>query len=185
MEPEMYFDFSPQQHTKALLTSADATHATFVVDYVLTFDAYLQALNSTLGRSFSQVGTCTRYLRLLLTVLISISSTADCAQLAVLPHAYFDYDYDDPHPKKTVYVFKRQHLKMHVEIPPGTQRVTASAADATAGITNGDEAADSGSDQTPTPQPSTSTGTARSHAHAPFNNFVAAGATPPPLFPLL
>jgi hypothetical protein len=77
MEPEMYFDFSPQQHTKELLASADATNATFVVDYVLTFDAYLQALNSTLGRSFSQVGTCTRYLRLLLTVLISNSSTAD------------------------------------------------------------------------------------------------------------
>jgi hypothetical protein len=55
MEPEMHFDFSPQQHTKELLASADATHATFVVDYVLTFDAYLQALNSTLGRSFSQV----------------------------------------------------------------------------------------------------------------------------------
>jgi hypothetical protein len=55
MEPELYFDFSPQQHTKELLASADATHATYVVDYVLTFDAYLQALNSILGRSFSQV----------------------------------------------------------------------------------------------------------------------------------
>lgn len=51
----MYFDHSPQWHLSHMLAQAGASNASFVVDYILTFDAYLDALNSTLGKSFAQV----------------------------------------------------------------------------------------------------------------------------------
>jgi hypothetical protein len=48
MEEGMYFDFSPAAHLRQLLQSAAAVPAPFSVDYVLTFDAYVAALNDTL-----------------------------------------------------------------------------------------------------------------------------------------
>jgi hypothetical protein len=34
--------------------------------------------------------------------------------MAELPHAYFQYDRDDPHPKRSVHIFKRQQMRMYV-----------------------------------------------------------------------
>jgi hypothetical protein len=59
MEPEMYFDHSPAHHLSVLIdrdNEPSGAVAAFTVDYVLTFDSYLPALNQTLqAHSFAQV----------------------------------------------------------------------------------------------------------------------------------
>lgn len=107
----------------------------------------------------------------------------------MLPHAYFKYDLDDPHPKQAVHVFKRQQLIMHVtyEIPPVADPIaegTAAAAEATSEANS----ADGGSD-IPSGQPTGSADSGKSHDrnkhhqhHSPFNSFVASGGTIGPLF---
>jgi hypothetical protein len=59
MEPEMYFDHSPAHHLSALIdhdNEPSSATAAFTVDYVMTFDSYLPALNDTLhAHSFAPV----------------------------------------------------------------------------------------------------------------------------------
>lgn len=135
-------------------------------------------------------------------------------QVAVLPHAYFDYDLDDPHPKKTVYVYKRQQLKMHVtyNLFPDAEPIACSTAAAEpiddteeakvwgrdGGVHgSGDDIDQEGSDghwhrrsstratADQTATPLPSPEPTSGHHHTPFRSFVAAGGTIPQLIPVL
>ena len=55
MEPHMYFDTQPIHHLHSQLSDHDSGNATYTVDYLLTFDSYLDVLNDTIrAHSFAQ-----------------------------------------------------------------------------------------------------------------------------------
>jgi hypothetical protein len=186
MEPEMYFDHSPAHHLSALIDHdnepSSATEA-FTVDYVITFDSYLSALNDTLHtHSFAPVRFVTHPHAD--TLLLACDGSIFCClfflpQFAILPHAYFKYDLDDPHPKKEVHIYKRQQLRMRVAYnPPEVDPIATGTA--TEVPEQGPDEAGEGTEEALSELPSG--GEVPKRAHAPFKSFVAAGGTLKSLF---
>jgi hypothetical protein len=106
-------------------------------------------------------------------------------QYATLPHAYFKYDLDDPHPKKAVHIFKRQQLRMRVAYhrPEVDPIATGTAAEVPMQEATGTGESDGGAKgEAPSEQPSATGEEGDQRAHAPFNSFVAAGGTLKSLF---
>lgn len=82
-------------------------------DYVLTFDCYERVLRPLLSQNYEQV----KMICLCVQHHVHCFDSECLHQIAVVPHAHFRYDYDDPLAKNEVLVFARKQIDISPSLP--------------------------------------------------------------------